>query len=152
MTLQDKRDELLEHYRQSIEELKAAIEDLSEAQMVEPSIDGWSVKDNLAHVAFWHNLRAEEIGRISAGHATTWRISGEEDERLNAIVHNARRDLPLDQALWELENTRQRLLHALAYATDRGLDPSLYGEAGLRSNHELEHARYIREWREKQGL
>jgi hypothetical protein len=152
MTLQSNRDELLEHYRQSIDELKAAIADLSEAQMVEPSIDGWSVKDNLAHVAFWHNLRAEEIGRISAGYATTWRISGEEDERLNNIVHSARRDLPLDQAMWELDNSRQRLLHALAYATDRGLDPTLYGEAGLRSNHELEHARYIREWRQKQGI
>jgi hypothetical protein len=152
MTLQSKREEILGHYRRSFEELRKAIESLSECQMTEQSVDGWSVKDNLAHVAFWHNLRAEEIGRISAGHNSVWRITDEEDELINAIVLNARRGIPLSQVLWELDNSRERLLHALGYATNRGLNPSLYGEAGLRSDHEFEHARYIQGWRQNHGI
>jgi hypothetical protein len=120
--------------------------------MIELSVDGWSVKDNLAHVAFWHHLRAEEIGRISAGRDSVWRISGDDGERLNGIVYNARRELPLDQVLWELDNSRDRLLLAIGSATERGLDPGLYGEAGLRSNHEFEHARYIQDWRQRLGI
>lgn len=152
MTLEEKRNDLLEHYRRNRAELTAAIEGLSEPQMVERSIDGWSVKDNLAHIAAWDNLRAEEVGRISAGHDSVWRMTGEDDERFNAVVHAVRRDLSLGQVLWELENAMERLLHAVGYATDRGLDGSLYGEAGLRSHHHLEHARYIREWRQKRGV
>ena len=38
-------------------------------------------------------------------------------------------------------------LEAIGAATERGLDPSLYGEAGLRSGHEAQHAGWIRRWR-----
>src|SRR5437773_2053050 len=62
------RDELLQHYGRMREELASAIEGLSDSLMTEPSIDGWSVKDHLAHVAFWNEIRAAEVTRISAGH------------------------------------------------------------------------------------
>ena len=43
------RDALLRHYRESRAALLAAIDGLTDAQMTDPSIDGWSVKDHLAH-------------------------------------------------------------------------------------------------------
>lgn len=44
------RDALLQHYRQMREELLSAIDGLSDELMTEPSLDGWSVKDHLAHL------------------------------------------------------------------------------------------------------
>ena len=52
------RDALLRHYRQMRTELLAAIDGLSDEALVEPSLDGWSVKDHLAHIAHWDEIRA----------------------------------------------------------------------------------------------
>ena len=43
------REALLAHYRRMRADLLAAIDGLTEAQMTEQSLDGWSVKDHLAH-------------------------------------------------------------------------------------------------------
>jgi hypothetical protein len=146
------RDALIQHYRAMREDLRSSIEGLSDAQMIEPSIDGWSVKDHLAHIAFWDDLRADEVRRISAGHASAWRMNGEQDDALNVVAYSLRTPLSLEQVRWELSTSRQRLLEALATATPRALDPSNYGEAGLRSSHEAQHAGWIRRWRGERGF
>jgi uncharacterized damage-inducible protein DinB len=146
------RDDLLRHYAQMRADLLAAIEGLSDELMVEPSIDGWSVKDHLLHIAFWDDLRSAEVTRISAGHESAWRLAGEQEDSLNAIVYERRRGLPLAQARWELADSRRRLVDAISSATPRGLDGSLYGEAGLRSTHEGAHTGWIRRWRKEKGL
>lgn len=148
----EERDALLQHYRQLREELLAAIDGLSAAQMTEPSLDGWSVKDHLAHLALWDDIRASEVERISAGHDSAWRMTPEQDAAYNALGHQLRQALSLEQSRWELATSRQRLLDALASATPRGLEASRYGEAGLRSAHEAEHAAWIRRWRRERGI
>lgn len=50
------RDALLKHYEQMREELLSAIHGLSDGLMTEPSLDGWSVKDHLAHLALWDDI------------------------------------------------------------------------------------------------
>jgi len=145
-------DALLVHYRQTREELLAAIDGLSEKLMTEPTIDGWSVKDHLAHLALWDDIRAAEVVRISAGHESAWRMTGDQDEAYNAMSHALRANLSLDQAKWELATSRRRLLDAIASATARGLDGSLYGEAGLRSGHEAQHTGWIKRWRAERGV
>jgi len=146
------RDGLLQHYQQMREELLSAIDGLSDELMIDPSIDGWSVKDHLAHLAQWDDIRASEVVRISAGHDSAWRMTGEQDEAYNALAYSLRRDLSLAQTRWELATSRQRLLDASASATLRGLDPSLYGEAGLHSTHDEEHAGWIKRWRGERGI
>jgi hypothetical protein len=143
----ENRDALLKHYRETRVELLAAIDGLSDEALSEPSLDGWSVKDHLAHLAFWDDIRAAEVVRISAGHESAWRMRPEQDEALNEIVYDERRNLSPGQVRWELETSRQRLLDAIASATERGLDASLYGEAGLRSRHEAQHTEWIKRWR-----
>ncbi len=145
------REALLQHYRRMREDLLAAINGLSEAQMTERTLDGWSVKDHLLHLAFWDDLRAGEVERISAGHASVWRITGAQDETINAVVHEARLGISVEQAQWELGRSRQRFMDALSAATERGLDGALYGEAGLRSTHEAQHTGWIRRWRGERG-
>jgi hypothetical protein len=146
------RDDLLRHYRQIREALLAAIEGLSNESLSEPSLDGWAVKDHLAHLALWDDLRASEVLRISAGHDSAWRMTGEQDATYSLMAYELRRGLSAEQAQWELTTSRQRLLDAIASATDRGLDSSLYGEAGLRSTHEAQHTEWITRWRREKGL
>jgi hypothetical protein len=147
----ESRDSLLDHFRRVRAELMASIAGLSDAQMTETTVDGWSVKDNLAHLALWDDLRADEIVRMSAGHQTALRMSGEQDEHFNNLMYELRRELSLPQVLWELEHSRQRLEDAISAAPPDALDPSRYGEAGLLSTHDAQHAEYLTNWRRRQG-
>ena len=146
------RDALLRHYRELREALLAVIHGLTDAQMTDPSIDGWSVKDHLAHLALWDDVRASEVTRISAGHDSAWRMTDEQAEAYNAIAYTGRRELSLVQVRWELATSWARLVDAIAAATPRGLDPSLYGDASLRSTHEAEHVSWIKRWRGERGF
>jgi hypothetical protein len=145
------KEALLDHYRQTREDLLSAIEGLSDALLTERSLDGWSVKDHLAHIAQWDDIRASEVARISAGHESAWGMTNEQGEAYNVMAHELRRHLSVDQVRWELETSRERLLTAIAAATARGLDGSLYGDAGLRSGHEAQHTPWIKRWREERG-
>ncbi len=145
------REELLEHYRRTRRALLAVVEGLSDELLTERSLDGWSVKDHLAHISLWDDVRASEVARISAGHESAWR-SGEQDEAYNSMSYALRRDLSLDQVRWELDTSRQRLLDAISSATERGLTASLYGDAGLRSGHEEQHTEWIKRWRRDKGV
>lgn len=139
---------LLADYRRARAELVAAIEGIPDELMVERSLDGWSVKDHLLHLSLWDDLRASEVQRISAGFESAWRMSDEQDGAYDAMGHELRRDLSLEQARWEFATSHQRLLDAIAAATPRGLDAALYGGAGLvRSGHDKEHAGWIERWR-----
>ncbi len=141
------KDALLDHYRTTRKELLAAIEGLTDEQMTEPSIDGWSVKDHLAHIALWDDIRTSEVIRISAGYDSAWRMTGEQDATYGAMGHDLRVGLSLRQVRWELAESRRKLLEAISAATPRGLDGSLYGEAGLKSGHERQHVGWIKRWR-----
>ncbi len=146
------RTDLLRHYRQTREALLAAIDGMSDARLCETPPGEWSVKDQLAHIAVWDDIRVSEVIRISAGHASAWRMTSEQDAAYNEMAHELRRSLSIDQVRWELAASRERLLTAIAAATARGLDGSLYGEAGLRSPHEALHTTWIKRWREEKGV
>ncbi len=141
------RDALLLHYGRMRGELLSAIDGLGDDQMTERSLDGWSVKDHLAHIALWDDIRASEVARISAGHGSAWRMTEEQEHVFGPLGHELRRALSLDQVRWELATSRRRLLEEISSANGRGLDASLYGEAGLVSTHEAQHAAWIARWR-----
>jgi DinB family protein len=145
------REELLRHYRASRQRMLAAIDGLTDEQMSEPTIDGWAVKDHLAHLALWDDMRAEEVERISAGHDSVWRMTDAQDEAHNATAYELRRSMTAAQARWELDNSRRKLLEAIAGAPQHALEPSRYGAAGVRSGHEDEHAGWIERWR-REGI
>ena len=146
------RAALLDHFHHMRAALLAAIDGLSDDLMSEPSLDGWSLKDHLLHLAAWDELRAGEVARISAGHASAWRMTEEQVVSFNDVVYALRRGVSAQQARWEIESSHRRLLDAIAAAAPRGLDPSLYGEAALRSTHEAQHTAWIARWRTDRGL
>jgi hypothetical protein len=146
------RDELLSHYRSTREDFLRAIDGLSDGQMSDESLDGWSVKDHLLHIALWDEIRAAEVRRISAGYESAWRMADDQVDPYIELAYQLRRGLTGAQAMWELGQTREALLEAIAAAAPRALEPSNYGEAGLRSSHEVEHAGWIRRWRSEKGI
>ena len=146
------RGDLLRHYRESRATLLAAIDALTDEQMTEPSIDGWAVKDHLAHLALWDDIRAAEVERISAGHDSAWKMTEGQDDAHNATGYELRRSMSAPQARWELESSRRKLLEAITAASPRALDPTRYGAAGLRSDHEGQHTGWIQRWRGEKGF
>ncbi|MDA0350941.1 MAG: DinB family protein [Chloroflexi bacterium] len=148
--MSEDREALLQYYGASRARLVAAIDGLDDTVLAEPSLDGWSVKDHLAHIASWDELRATEVDRISAGYDSTWRTTEDQSVAFGAMSYELRRGLSLAQVRWELTTSRARLLEAIAAATPRGLNPALYGEAGLRSGHEDEHSTWIERRRGEQ--
>jgi uncharacterized damage-inducible protein DinB len=143
---------LVQQYRHARDELVKAIDGLTDEQLTEQSLDGWSVKDHLAHLALWDDVRASEVARISTGHTSAWRMTEEQDLAYNAMGYALRLNLSVDQIKWELAASRQKLLDAIESATPRGLDASLYGSSDLVSSHEQEHSGWIKRWRAEKGI
>ena len=150
--MQQDRDALLAHYRSMRAGLLAAVDGLNDAQLGEASLDGWAVKDHLIHIALWDEIRAAELQRISAGFESLWKMSHEHESAFGPLGYELRRTATAAQALWELSQTHEALLAAISSATLRGLDASLYGEAGLPSSHETMHAFWIQRWRAERGF
>ena len=152
MSADDIRRDLHEHYTRSRESVIAAIDGLTDEQMTEQSIDGWSVKDHLIHLAVWHEIRRGEIERVSAGLPPAWPpIHGEAVDALNEATVCARRPNSLDQVRADLDYAREQVLAAIDRASGGALAGEGFGEAGIRSWEEMEHADMIREWRQRQG-
>ena len=68
MDVEAERRAVLAAFEASQAAILAAIDGLAEAQLTERSIDGWSVKDHLAHLAQWHELRWLDLTRLAAGY------------------------------------------------------------------------------------
>lgn len=145
------RAAVIQHYADMRYALLEAIGGLGPERLRERSLDGWSVKDHLFHIAAWDNLRAGEVRRISAGFASAWRMDDEQDAAFNRLIHELHEALDVEQALWELGDSHERLIEAIREAPERGLDGSLYGEAGLMSHHEALHTEWIEHWRRELG-
>ena len=147
----EEREDLMRHYRESRAKLLEAIDGLTDEQMSDPSLDGWAVKDHLAHLALWDDIRAAEVERISAGFESAWKMTEKQDDDHNATGYELRRSMSAAQAKWELEESRRRLLDAITAAPPEALDTRRYGAAGLRSQHEDQHSGWIARWRGEKG-
>ncbi|MGE3075874.1 MAG: DinB family protein [Dehalococcoidia bacterium] len=145
------KDEYIAYYRGMRGELLGAIDGLTDQQLSEQSLDGWSVKDHLLHIALWDEFRASEVERISAGQDSLWKMQEEQVDAIADVLYDLRRTASPSQARWEIASTHERLLKALSAASPRGLDATRYGEAGLPSDHEAAHTSWIKRWRAEHG-
>jgi uncharacterized protein (TIGR03083 family) len=58
-------------YRAAYSEFRTAVEGLSEEQMTRPFMDGWGVREVVAHIAGWHEQMATGLERIAQGQRPT---------------------------------------------------------------------------------
>jgi hypothetical protein len=150
--MSEDREDLLRHYRESRKKMHAVLAGLTDEQISQPEIDGWAVKDHLAHLAMWDDIRAAEVERISAGFDSAWKMTDEQDDTHNEAGYELRRSMSAAQARWEFETSRRKLMDAIESAPPEALDASRYGAAGLRSEHEDQHVEWLQRWRREKGL
>jgi uncharacterized damage-inducible protein DinB len=142
------RDEVLTLMQTERERVWNAIAELSEEAMSHPARDGdWSVKDILAHLAFWEQDATQRLEFIAAGRSDKIRYYGSDEQidETNADVYYRRRDWTLEQAMQALRRARERMLEALTAITDDQLAskpsgiPVLHWLAGDTYEHDQEH-------------
>jgi hypothetical protein len=155
---------LLERIQDEYQAIMDVIKPLSEEQLHTPLTDGWSVKDNLAHLAHWEAailpyLRAAKEGRAPEESADP--TPAEEIESSNARVQQENRDRPLHDVLAGLTRTHEETIKLVAALSEEALfNPHYFpwmngrslvdGIAGDAYEHFAEHRETIeRELREQ---
>ena len=150
------RTDLLAGAQAARTELLAATEGLSDDEMVALSLDGWAVRDHLAHIAAWDELRYYEIMRVVRGQPTLYHDLRDDHEvqEINRAFTYFRRDLTSEEMLRELEFSRGRILELVETMPEERLVEAAEGRVRIRrvAGHDLDHARQIREWRKKEGI
>jgi hypothetical protein len=160
---------LIERIRQEYAALDRTIGELSEEQMTLVAADGWSVKDNLAHIAAWQGiLRLFHMGGRPFQEAAPG-ISADyikdDVHRINDGLYRRDRDLSLHEVLDRFRRSHQEtlaLIEGMSEAelfrtyTPAGRDSSSTGQladwiAGDTYEHYSEHGATIRELAEREA-
>jgi hypothetical protein len=155
MRVGSSRDKLLLEMKTARSRVLAAVEGLSEEQMSEPAMEGWSVKDHLNHLTVCDEFRFYEIGRISRGARPAYQgMDDEQADTLNALMVTLRRHLSVDEVMADLNFARSLVLEAIAGAPEHALSPEASGDFPVDGSvsHDLEHAAAVTAWREREGI
>lgn len=137
----------VERVEASWAELIAAIDGIPEERLSEPGVaGGWSVKDVLAHVAYWEGRAIGEVERALTGEPAP-PDGGQDVESVNQGIYAERAGWTVAQMLDEFHGTHERFMAALRQFPS--IDPDLI--EGDTFEHYDEHAANIRAWRERVG-
>lgn len=124
-------------------------------------MDRWTAKDLLAHIAYWDAFQAARItltleNRLDASQP----MGGKVDlDARNVEVYGRFKEIPLEGALAMLLKERGGFLAALKRVPDAHLWQEIEMPWGLRTRiadwarwrheHDAEHARHLKAWRER---
>ena len=101
------------------------IDQLSEAQMTQPGVQGaWSVKDIVAHVTAWEERMVRWLGQAVRGETPVMPAPGtswEDLDRLNEQTYLASRDLPLAQVLDVFDRMRAEVIGSVEAVPEEDL-------------------------------
>lgn len=148
------KEQLLDKLEKAWADLKASYAGLSEAQMTEPGVTGtWSVKDILAHVTTWEEEALKMLPLLREG-VTPPRYADAYGglNAFNALMSERKRGLSLSEGLAQLDDTHRRLIEYVHGVPDDLFTTETRFRRRLRLDtysHYPEHARAIREWRER---
>lgn len=145
------REQLLKRIESRWDDLRAAYAGLSEAELTEPGVvEGWSVKDILAHVTTWEEEALRYLPLIAQGSRPPKYITYGGLDAFNAMMTEKKRDLALPEVLGQMEATHQRLLDYLATVPEERIKTETRFRHRLRwdtYSHYPLHSEAIREWR-----
>jgi hypothetical protein len=138
--------------------LEAALAGLSDARMLEAGVVGaWSIKDLLGHMAFWAQEAAKNTELVKAGRQgqIVRPDTSKAIDRWNAREQRLRAGRSLAEVRYELEESHQRALAALAALPEERLSLNLDGGTFLELyavdtyDHYREHTDHILAWRKR---
>lgn len=126
----------------------------------EPVLDGWTVKDILAHIAAWDRWEHRTMQQMVEGKAPDF-TAVEDVDRFNATVVDAWRERSLGEVLAELEDARATWVAWLqSLPVEEFFQSRRYDEyewsfpdcLRVQWEHDAEHAQQVAAWREARGL
>jgi hypothetical protein len=154
------KEELIDKLESSRENFLELVEDLDDAAMVEVStVDQWTIKDILAHLARWEAELVKLLWQLRQGQRpTTAHFMGDSVDGTNARWKEDDRSRPLERVLTDFHGVRNQTLRRLEAFTDRELNdekryPWLNGKplwqwvAADSFEHEAEHIASVQEIR-----
>jgi uncharacterized damage-inducible protein DinB len=137
--------------------MELLLSQLSVAEINQPGAVGvWSVKDVLAHIAFWERYSVNILRAVARGE-TPDLLADDETERRNASVVAQYYQRSLAAVIADWQQAREDLLEALEDLDDADLnDPDRFPWSAGRTlldritgnsfDHEQEHIEQIRAW------
>jgi hypothetical protein len=147
---------LIELIRATSTKMELLLTQLNVEQMNQPGAVGvWSVKDVVAHIAFWERYAIRLLEAVERGE--TPELAAEDDtETRNASVVAQYYLRPLSAVLADWHEAREDLIELLAVTPDEVLNDGQYSwndgrplwerVAGNSYEHEQEHIDQIRAW------
>jgi hypothetical protein len=156
------KNDILIQLTESREKILAAIENLSEEEMIQPGMgSGWSIKDLLVHLTRWEAELVKLLWQAGQGiRPTTMHFSQLEVDEINQRWYAESRSRPLDLVLKDFHGVRTQTIRRVKDLTEQALtDPQHYpwldGQplwewiAGDSYEHEAEHIADMLSWRKK---
>jgi len=161
--------DLIQQVNQAYAEMSTILDALLEDQMLEQGvIEGYSIKDLLAHLAAWERLcvnwiRTSLQGEQPVRWAPGFEIQAEDPDeslnRLNERIHKDNLDTTLRETLADFRTAHEKCLGAIQLLSDEELnDPQLFDWlnghpvwqiiAANSYEHYREHLRQIEAWLE----
>lgn len=154
-----KKSEVLNQLRTVRAEFKQLLARLSPEQMTEPGVAGnWSVKDMLAHIAWYEREEAELVGETVVAASPLWEVP--QDPR-NELLREENKNRPLDDVLDDFDRAFEAIVAAVERLSDQDLvmpgrfpgttaeRPPWVDIADNSFEHERDHIEMIREWIER---
>src|SRR5438876_4042421 len=147
------KQQLLKQLEKAWAALKESYLGLSDSQLMEPGvIDTWSVKDILAHVTTWEEEALKYLPLIITGGRPPRYIQYGGIDAFNARMTEQKRDLALSDVLAQLDETHRRLIDYIRSVPEEHFTRETRFRRRLRLDtysHYPQHAKAIREWRER---
>jgi len=155
------KEQLLEKMRNSYETFTALISPLSEAQLTTPDVnDGWSIKDNIAHLSAWHRRQIARNEAVYQGVEIPDSTPGMSIEEINELYYKQNKDRSLADTLTEFHETARQVREGVERMTDEQLNRPIdwlnghtiaeYVE-GNSYGHYQEHTEIIQHWLARQS-
>jgi hypothetical protein len=145
--------QLLKHLGKAWTAIKESYAGLSDSQLTEPGVIGnWSVKDILANVTTWEEEALKYLPLIITGGRPPRYSQYGGIDAFNAHMTEQKRDLALSDVLRQLDETHRRLIDYIRSVPEDHFTRETRLRHRLRLDtysHYTQHAKAIREWRER---
>ncbi|MEZ4732974.1 MAG: DinB family protein [Caldilineaceae bacterium] len=151
--------ELLARMQSTRQELETLLAQLSPDQLMHSKVTGeWTVKDMLAHIAWYQAEEVEFFGETGVAASPLWATP---QEARNELLFAQNRERPLDEILAAFRTAFTRFLVVVEGLTDDELNqPGRFPETSTEKlpwqaiavhsyEHDREHIAMIRDWMQK---
>jgi hypothetical protein len=150
------RQQLLQQLDKAWATFKESYAGLSDAQLTEPGVTGnWSVKDIIAHVTWWEEEALKHLPLIiKGGRPPRYSTTYGGIDAFNAQMTEQKQGLSLSDVLRQMDETHRRLVAYVQNVPEEQFMRETRVRRRLRLDtysHYPQHAKAIREWRERSG-